>query len=119
MRGGCMVDKRILHILWTNADLSTAQQMVLMYATNSLLQSWWDEVTVIIWGAAAKLVAEDSLIQESIQVAQNLGVKFSACVACAHQLGVVEQLRKLGIEVKPWGEPLTEILQKQGNLLTV
>jgi hypothetical protein len=34
-------------------------------------------------------------------------------------LGVTEVLEKLGIEVKYWGEPLTEILKKNEPLLTV
>ena len=42
---------RHLNILWTNADPLTSHNMVVMYATNAILRQWWDEVTVIIWGA--------------------------------------------------------------------
>ncbi len=47
------------------------------------------------------------------------GVKFSACKACARQLGVISELEKLGVEVKYWGEPLTQILKSSKKLLTV
>lgn len=50
-----------LYLLWTNADILTSENMVMMYTTNSMLQKWWDNVTVIIWGATAKLVAESDL----------------------------------------------------------
>lgn len=91
----------------------------MMYATNSMLNHWWDEVTVIIWGATAKLVAENKSIQGKIEVARQAGVHFSACKACADQLGVTDLLSSLGIEVVYWGEGLTEILKSGEKLLTI
>lgn len=114
-----MEEKNTLYILWTNADLLTSQYMVMMYAKNSILHSWWENVTVIIWGATAKLVAENAVIQEEIKLTQNIGVKFSACVACARQLGVVTQLESLGIEVISWGPPLTDILKNNEKLISI
>ena len=69
-----MEEKNSLHILWTNADVETSQLMVMMYATNSMINHWWDGVTVIIWGATARLAAQNAQIQESIKVAMNVGV---------------------------------------------
>lgn len=108
-----------LNILWTNADELTSDKMVMMYATNSMLYKWWQSVTVIIWGATAKLVAESDLIQTKIRLAQQAGVKFSACKACADQLGTTAKLEELGIEVVYWGTGLTEILKNEGKLLTI
>lgn len=108
-----------LFILWTNADPITSEKMVMMYATNSRLKNWWDEVTVIIWGATAAYAAKDAHIQEKIKTAQLAGVFFSACKACAEQLGVAEQLIDLGIEVKFWGEPLTQLLRDNEKLITI
>jgi hypothetical protein len=114
-----MEEKNTLYILWTNADLLTSQHMVMMYAKNSIIRGWWEKVTVIIWGATAKLVAENAIIQEEIKINQNVGVKFSACVACARQLGVVSQLEALGVEVISWGPPLTELLKSNEKLITI
>ena len=108
-----------LYILWTNADVLTSDKMVMMYATNAKLYKWWDAVTVIIWGATAKLAAENELIQVKIQLAQQAGVKFTACKACADQLGTTEQLLKQGVEVKYWRQGLTEILKNGDKLLTI
>lgn len=108
-----------LTILWTNADVLTSDKMVMMYATNAMLSKWWDAVTVIIWGATAKLAAENELIRTKIMLAQHAGVKFSACKACADQLGTTEQLLAQGIEVIYWGEGLTEILKNGEKLLTI
>ena len=108
-----------LFILWTNADALTSEKMVMMYATNSLLENWWDAVTVIIWGATAKLAAENALIQEKLKTAREAGVQFTACKACTDQLGVTDKLEGLGVEVKYWGQGLTEILKAEKNLITI
>ena len=113
------MDSKKLHILWTNDNMDTSLHMVMMYATNAMLKGWWDSVTVIIWGATAKLVAENEEIQERIKLAEHAGVKFSACVACARNLGVEKELEDLGIEVIPWGPPLTELLQNGEKLITI
>lgn len=108
-----------LNILWVNDNPNTAHTMVLMYATNSLLRSWWNEVEVIIWGASAKLVAEDKAVQERMKLAMDAGVKFSACLACAIQFSAVEDLKAIGVDVRPMGAELTEILKNDGKLITV
>lgn len=108
-----------LYVLWTNADLLTSQMMLLMYTRNSKVHGWWGHVTVIIWGATAKLVAENQGIQEHIKLAQDVGVQFSACRACAKQLNVVDSLENQGIEVKYWGEGLTNLIKDNAHLLTV
>ena len=114
-----MENSKDLHVLWTNDDVNTSNLMVLMYATNGMLYQLWDSVTVIVWGATAKLVAENELIQGQIKVAQNANVKFSACIACARQFGVVEKLEELGIEVIPWVEPFTEIVQSGKPFISI
>ena len=47
------------------------------------------------------------------------GVKISACIACARQLGVEDDIKKLDIELKAWGEPLTELLQNNEKVLSI
>jgi hypothetical protein len=117
--GGKMGKPNSLFILWTNDNIFTSEKMVLMYAQNSKLHNWWNEVTVIIWGATAKLVGENKMIQEKIKLAMHTGVKFSACKACADQLNVTEELLDLGVEVIYWGEGLTDILKDDDKLITI
>ena len=114
-----MTEKKHLYLLWTNADPITAEKMVFMYTINSLFHGWWEEVTLIIWGAPAKLVAHNEHIQKMIQDAIEAGVHVSACKACADQLGVRDELEKLNIEVIHWGKPLTDLLKNDEQLLTI
>ena len=113
------MDKNHLHILWTNADPVTAEKMVFMYGINALRNRWWEKLTVIIWGAPTQLVGTDPDIQEQVRQALAAGVKLTACKACADQLGVTETLEKLGVEVKYWGVPLTDLIKGNENLLTI
>ena len=114
-----MSGKTKLNILWTNDNPITSEKMVFMYAVNSKRHNWWDEVTIIIWGATANLVSENLRIQELIREAQQEGVHVSACRACAEQLGAKETLEHLDIEVIYWGEPLTQILKDDEKLITI
>jgi hypothetical protein len=114
-----MTESQHLYILWTNADPVTAEKMVFMYGINAKLNYWWQDVTIIIWGSTAKLATENDLIREKIEQALHIGVNISACKACADQLGVTEALREIGVEVKFWGEPLTQILKENQKLLTI
>lgn len=108
-----------LFILWTNADEITFDKMVYMYSRNSLLKGWWKKATVIIWGHTALLTAESPLVQARIEEARHAGVHFSACIACADQLGVSEKLKEQGIELKAWGESLTDLLKRGARVLSV
>ena len=76
-------------------------------------------MTLIVWGATAKLVATDAAIQQKVKDALAAGVHITACKACADQLGVSDILKGLQIEVKYWGLPLTELLKNDEKLLTV
>jgi hypothetical protein len=111
--------KSHLYVLWTNDNPVTAEKMVFMYTVNSLLKDWWEEVTLIVWGATAQLVAENADIQAKVKAAQEAGVHITACKACADQLGVTATLEGLGIEVIYWGVPLTELLKNDEKLITI
>ena len=108
-----------LHILWTNADETTGKLMVMMYAKNALKNGWWDQVTVIVWGATVKLLSESPALQRELAEARAQGVEFTGCIACAQELGLVDAMEALGIELYKWGPPLTELLQSGAPLLTV
>lgn len=113
------MEKNRISILWLNDNAYVSHAMVFLYATNSKINSWWEEVDIILWGPPAKLVVENPDIQEKLKMVQQVGVKVRACISCASQFGVVDDLRALGIEVEPMGEHLTELLKNDEKLLTI
>ena len=108
-----------LNILWTSGEQITAEKMVLMYALNSKIENWWDEVQLIIWGSSAELVNTNSSIQKKITELIEHGVHVTACRVCVDMVGARQTFETIGIELVYWGKPLTEILQKDGKLLTI
>jgi hypothetical protein len=107
-----------LVIVWTSDDPYTAERMVLMYGHAAKTAGWFDEVTLIIWGPSAKMVAENINIQEKLKDMQNDGVEIRACIVCANMYEVTEELKSLGLDVQAMGVPLTNYLKKGAHVLT-
>ncbi len=109
-----------LHILWVNDNPVTAELMVFMYATNSLRKGWWDEVHLIVWGSTAKLLCENTRMQELLREFQAEGGTVSACRACAEKLDKVAELEAMeDVEVLFMGQPLTHIIKGDDKLITL
>lgn len=121
-RGGVMMEgegkKRIL-VLWTSGEKDTALNMVFMYSLNGKLKGWWDEVTLLVWGASTKLLGADAEIQEKLKALQEAGVETIACRACANNLGLVEKLESLNVQVFFTGEYLSRRIQAGDFVLSV
>ncbi|VAW28167.1 hypothetical protein MNBD_BACTEROID07-1278 [hydrothermal vent metagenome] len=114
-----METKDKLYILWTSGEKITFDEMVYMYALNSLKHHWWKEVTLIIWGASAVLAGKDFVVQQEIKELSKAGVHITACKGCADNLSLSGIFEEMGIEVKYWGTPLTRILRSEAKLITV
>lgn len=112
-------NKEKLTIVWTSGDPEVAHRMVLMYGKAAKTNQWFDEVQLIIWGPSARLVAADKEIQAKLTEMRQNGIIIEACVVCADSYGVTDRLRELGIEVKPMGKPLSNIIrQKDRPIIT-
>lgn len=108
-----------LNILWTTDNRDTVFNMLSMYTTNSVKNSWWDEVNVIIWGASAKLVGKDTQVQTEVMEMIARGVNVEACKACSDNLGVSEKLIQLGVNVRYMGKALTGYLKSGERLISI
>ncbi len=114
-----MSDVNQLTVLWTTDNLVTTKDMVFLYTHNAKKRGWWEDVTLVIWGASTVLAATNEEVREALRAMASDGVKLEACIACAKHNDAVEALEELGVEVKGWGTPLTEVLKGDGALLTV
>jgi hypothetical protein len=107
-----------LAVIWSSGDPDVAHRVCFMYTDNAKKQKWFDEVVLIVWGPSARLLAGDKDLQARIKTMQDDGVLVQACQACTDSYGVTEQLRKLGIDVKYMGKPLTDFIKTGWNILT-
>ena len=107
-----------LAVLWVSGDRDVAEKSCLMYTHAAKRNGWFDEVVLIVWGPSSKLLAEDKALQDKVKAMQEDGVILEACIACANMLGVTDDLKKLGIDVKGMGTPLTNYLKQGYHVLT-
>jgi hypothetical protein len=110
--------EREVLILWTSKDIDVAMNMVFLYAENSKLKGWWDDVSLLVWGPSAFTLANDTELQENLRDLQAAGVKVFACRRCAENYGVVEKLESMDIEVFYAGKFLSDWVQADRKLLT-
>jgi hypothetical protein len=106
-----------LVVLWTSGDREVALKMVFMYTLNSKKFGWWEDITLVVWGPSAKLLAEDKELQDYIKKIKEAGVVFKAFKGCADLYGFSKKLEDLGIIVKYMGE-LTNYIKEGRNILT-
>ncbi len=107
-----------LNVLWTTGEKDVALRMIFIYLMDAKSMGWYDEITLIIWGPSAKLVAGDKTIQKEIDFLLQSGINVEACQGCTEAYHITEKIRSLGINVRFMGEPLTEILHSDERLIT-
>jgi len=111
--------KSELNVLWTSGDPITSEHFLFLYTVNAKKRGWFDQVNIIVWGASAKLIAENKDIQALVIEALDAGVSISGCLHCAQSLGVENDLRRLGIDLLYMGEPLSDLLKSDAKLITI
>jgi len=110
--------KEKLAVLWVSGDRVVAEKSCLMFTHAAQMNGWFDEVVLIVWGSSSQLLAGDPVLQEIVKTMKKDGVILEACIACSDQLGVTDQLKGLGIDVKGMGVPLTNYLKEGYHVLT-
>jgi hypothetical protein len=113
----CMEGSK-LAILWSSGDADVAHKVCFMYTHAAKKAKWFDNVTLIVWGPSSRLLAGDKELQKKVKAMIDSGIVVQACVACANMYDVSDTLRELGVEVKPMGKPLSQMLQGDWKMLT-
>lgn len=107
-----------LCVVWSSADPDVAKNVCFMYALNAKKAGWFDKVYLVVWGPSAKLLAENETIQAEMKAMQKVGVITEACVSCARRYNVDADLKKLGLDVKGMGKPLSNRLKDDWKVIT-
>jgi len=107
-----------LAVVWASGDPYVAERVALMYTHAAKAKSMFDEVVLIVWGPSAKVAAENIAIREKLELMKNDGVVLKACITCASEYGVTENLSEQGFEVSAMGGQLTEYLKSGAYVLT-
>jgi hypothetical protein len=102
-----------LAVLWTSADPDVAHRVGLMYCHAAKRFGWFERVRLIVWGPSQRTLVGDKDLKAKVKQMQEDGVVLEACIACANTFGIAENLQAIGFEVKPMGEPLSQMLKSQ------
>jgi hypothetical protein len=79
-----------------------------------------EDVSVLIWGASAHKIKEDSNAQEKVKKLVEAGIDVKACKYCADQCEASEVLLSLGVDVMYTGVYLSEKLNDENyRVLTI
>lgn len=107
-----------LVVVWSSDDPMVAERVALMYSHAAKRVNWFSEVTLVIWGPSANLIAQNLELQQKIAQMRTDGVKIEACIACSEAYGVTDQLKSLAYDVLPMGKPLSDYLQQGYQVIT-
>ena len=107
-----------LAVVWTSGDSEVAHKVCLMYTHAAKNATWFEEVKLIVWGPSSRILAADKELQAKVKAMMENGVDVKACIVCANMYGVTDDLREMGIEVKPMGKPLSGLLKTNWKVLT-
>ena len=107
-----------LLIVWSTEEIEVAKKMVLLYSGVVLPRGYWDEAILMIWGPSARLLSENTELQDKLKEISGTGVQLQACVVCTDEYGVSQKLKKLGVELIHTGEILTQALQSDWKTIT-
>ena len=107
-----------LLIVWSTVEIEVAKKMVLLYSSVILQRGYWDKAHLMIWGPSAKLLAENSELQDLIAKVKLTGVELSCCVVCSDEYRVTEKLASMGIDMSHTGELLTTALKEDWKVIT-
>lgn len=107
-----------LAVIWSSGDPEVAHKVCFMYTHNAKKQGWFEQVTLIVWGPSANLLAKDEALQDKVRAMIADGVVLEACKACSDSYGASEALSDLGVDVKYMGVPLTTMLKEGWHTLT-
>ena len=107
-----------LLIVWSTAEIEVAKKMVLLYSSVILPRGYWDKAHLMIWGPSAKLLAENSELQDMVAKVKQTGVELSCCVVCSDEYAVTDKLASMGIDMIHTGEILTNALKEDWKVIT-
>lgn len=110
--------KNELMVVWTTDNRETIMNMILLYTHNAKLKGWFDEVTLLVWGASQQILSEDKEIREKVQEMVDAGVKVVACKKCAENMYIEKHMQECGVEVFYTGELLSDWAKAGKPLMT-
>jgi len=111
--------KKLL-VIWKSDNEIDIHNFVIPYVYNSIKHEWFNEVSLLIWGASQEKVLEDTVVQQRVKNLIKNKVTVYACKMCADNVGATSLLESLGVIVMYSGVYLSDNLKdSETEVLTI
>ena len=105
-------------ILLSSGDREKLLLVGLVYPLNAAKNKWMDEVKIIVFGPAEKLLAYDTEVQKKVKECEKAGVEIMVCKWCADELNITKALEEAGFNVFYVGSTISQLLKDGWASLT-
>ena len=107
-------------VVWKSNNDIDIHNFVIPYCYNAVVQNWFDEVELLIWGASQEKVMQDEIIQQRVANLIKNDITVYACKMCSDNVGATEVLEKIGVNVRYTGDLLSDRLKdKEYEVITI
>lgn len=107
-------------VVWKSNNEIDIHNFVIPYCYNAVVQEWFDEVELLIWGASQEVVMNDKVVQQRVANLVKNKVTVYACKMCSDNVGATETLIELGVNVRYTGDLLSDRLKdKEYEVITI
>ena len=110
--------KNEVMIVWATDNRDTILNTICLYALNAKVEGWFDDVTLVVWGASQQVASEDEEIIAKIKEMIAAGVKIVACKKYAENKYIESHLESCGIEVFYTGKLISDWAKSGKPLMT-
>ena len=104
-----------LTILWTSGDRNIFMENIEPYFKASFEDKTMKDLTLIAWGPAIELFAEDEAVQKELALLIEKGLQVKASENLAIKYGCKERLMEIGVEISNINELLTRFLMNENQ----
>jgi hypothetical protein len=102
--------KKLLIIISTKEEEKAITGM--MYATNSLLHGWMEDVKLFIFGPAEELLLENERFREYVMDFFDMKKEVIACRFIAENRGLDQKIKEMGLQVEYVGEKISTLIHE-------
>ncbi len=96
-------------VIISTSDIGKAQTAA-MYAKNTLINGWMDEVKIFFFGPAQKLLLENKKLQSFVEEISALGETPIACKFISKRDSNCAELTKVGVKVEYVGNQISQYI---------
>jgi hypothetical protein len=109
-----------LLVVWKSNNDIDIHNFVIPYCYNAVVQEWFDEVELLIWGASQEKLMSDPIIQQRVVNLVKNNITVYACKMCSDKVGATSILESIGVNVRYTGDLLSNRLRdKEYEVITI